>query len=208
MRLIIARHAETHKNKEKILQGSGTGIGSPLTDFGVRQADALCNHLLQTFSFDAVIVSPAKRTLDTALPLKNQVILFYEDEAIKEIDCGSWEGKSVATLESVHKDDWDSWKQAPLQFTFPDGESIKDVSIRTSEFLKELHNKDYVNDVLLVSHSATISTMIANILELDLHYAWENGLAYHKNAEYSVFNFDISGELLDYSLKLKDHLNI
>ena len=206
MRVIIARHAETHQNEDNVLQGSGTGNGSALTEFGKRQSVELCNELLGEFDVKSIIVSPARRTRDTIEPMKHCASTFIEDENIREIDCGDWEGRSIARLEQECKNEWEIWKTHPLSFAFPGGESINDVFSRTDQFLKGLLKSNELSDVLLISHSATISTLIANILSVELSEAWNTRLGYHNNAEFSVFNFGNSTELLDYSLKNRNHL--
>jgi len=206
MRVIVARHAQTHSNKEKIMQGSGTGIGAPLTDAGRKQSETLCRHLLAQFDVQTIITSPARRTLDSIAPMKHHVSTYLKDEKVREIDCGDWEGRSIASLESECSNEWQLWKNKPLGFTFPGGESIQDVFNRTDQFLKDLLSSNHLSDVLIISHSATISTLIANITNSDLSEAWETGLGYHKNTQYSIFNFSGSGALLDYTLKIDDHL--
>ncbi|WP_196161112.1 histidine phosphatase family protein [Reinekea sp. G2M2-21] len=206
MRVIVARHAETQKNKEKILQGSGAGLGSTLTEVGIRQSNKLCDHLLREFDISTVISSPSRRTLETVRSIQDRVSVFTTNSNLREIDCGDWEGVKISVLESEYRAAWDRWKNEPLGFTFPGGESLNDVYKRTRLFLSELFNGKTQGDVLLVSHSATISTLIANAMKIDLSEAWETGIGYHKNAHYSVFSFDELGGIKESTLKIGSHL--
>ena len=205
MTLLIVRHAQTHSNVARHFQGSGTGAGSTLTEEGQRQARALANHLVKHFEVDKIYSSPSQRTLETANILNKslQIPLTIQSE-LREIDCGDWENKASDLIERSYPEQWALWQNEPLAFCFPNGESLLNVQARTTLLLKNLTNETK-GTVLLVSHSATISVMLAFLHGWSLEKAWAEGRAYHQNTAFSKLEFD-AGNLILSEIACTPHL--
>ena len=205
MRLLIVRHAQTHSNVARRFQGSGRGVGSVLTQEGRRQALTLANHLEKRFKVDKIYSSPSKRTLETAEILNDalQSSIHIQND-LREIDCGDWEDKTSELIERTNPEQWAVWQSEPLAFRFPNGESLLDVRARTVPFLENLIGETG-QTIALVSHSATISVMLASLHNWSLREAWADGRGYHPNAAFSVLEFK-TGKLTFSEIACTPHL--
>ena len=85
-----------------------------------------------------------------------------------------------------------------------------DVQRRVGSFFDKLHlerNRENRANVLLVSHSATISALMAHVHRWDLLEAWLSGRAIHRNTASSVLTFDKnSGGLIRSEIASTVHL--
>ena len=97
MKIYITRHSLTTWNEEKRLQG---WKNSDLTKQGLEDAKRLGNYL-KNQSFDGIYSSPLKRAKETAqLIFPNKTII--EDDRLKEMNFGDYEGKFIDELKKEH----------------------------------------------------------------------------------------------------------
>ena len=144
----LVRHAQSEYNKDKLF----TGWHDPeLTDHGKHKAHDLKEELY-TVKFDHVYSSPLKRALQTAnIIIDDKEIIV--DERLKERSYGDWSAKNKEEVKSIEGEAnyyaaRRGWETSP-----PNGESLKDVSIRVKPFIDSLPN---VGNILVVSHGNTI----------------------------------------------------
>ena len=207
MQIFVVRHAQTHSNLEKRLQGSGSP-GATLTREGMEQAARLAQHLARMdLHFNYIYTSDAVRAKRTAAILAESLHApVTERRELREINCGDWENRTHAELERVHPDAWRKWLSDPTDFCFPRGESLLEVQRRASSLFNQVVLEKRRN-VILVSHSATISALLAYVHGWSLLEAWREGRAMHKNTAFTrLYIDDASGKLLDSSLASVEHL--
>lgn len=144
----FVRHAQSEYNKKKLF----TGWHDPnLTQHGIHIAHELKEELYG-IKFDKVFSSPLKRAFSTAqILIDDQEIVI--DDRLKERSYGDWSAKSKEEVKSlVGEESYYSarrgWETSP-----PNGESLKDVSLRVKSFIDELPN---TGNILVVSHGNTI----------------------------------------------------
>ena len=207
MQIFVVRHAQTHSNLEKRIQGSGLP-GATLTRGGTEQAARLAQHLARmALHFDRIYTSDAIRAKRTAAILAGPLhASVTEHRELREINRGDWENMTHAELERTYPDEWRKWLSDPTDFRFPGGESLLEVQKRASTFFNKVVSEKRQN-VILVSHSATISALLAYVHGWDLLEAWREGRAMHKNTAFThLYVDDASGELLNSSLASVEHL--
>ena len=142
MKLYVARHGETGWNALNKVCGR-TDV--PLTELGVKQAEALADRV-EGLGIDLIISSPMARALDTARPAARRLGLpILTDDRLIEQNYGIFEG--------VDRQD-PGFLQNKRQFAFryPGGESMMDVAHRVYGLLEELKGKYSDRRVLLVCH--------------------------------------------------------
>lgn len=172
MRLYIIRHGETDWNQAGRLQGQ-TDI--PLNENGIRLAQ-VTGAGMKHIPFDLAITSPLKRARQTAeLVLGERNIPILEDKRIAEISFGSWEGLGCrkTRFEIPSEGFWDFYNN-PFHFVPPaDGESIRQLCVRTGEFWQELMNTPEYQDktILIASHGCACRAILNNVYE-DKHDFW------------------------------------
>src|SRR5690349_17933268 len=102
MRLILVRHGESEWNRTGRYQGQED---APLSELGLRQADALANRL-KNESLDAIYTSPLQRALRTAEAIArfHPQVPFREDKALYEIHHGVWQGLLASEVRERYPD--------------------------------------------------------------------------------------------------------
>ncbi len=170
-RIILVRHGETDWNKQGRFQGQ---IDIPLNTNGKAQAKAasefLKNNLIQK-AFSSSLSRP-KETAKIILNEHPGIEISLKDN-LKEIGHGKWEGK----LESEIRSDWpdllNEWKISPEKVQMPEGENIKEVSLRSiagwNEICKDLKNDE---TALVVAHDAVNKTILCHLLGLMPSKIW------------------------------------
>lgn len=159
----LLRHAQSVANVKGILAGQDDSV--ELSKEGFKQAQALVPYL-NSINFSQVYSSPMTRCIQTITPfmVKKSDLKFKVDERIIEMNYGDWSGKKLAKLSKDNK--WRSVQTKPSTFTFPGGESFKNMRRRVDQMLSHLAGKK--GPVLIVTHGDIIKMMITSCLGLPI----------------------------------------
>ncbi len=153
--LTLVRHGETDNNKKKLLQGGN--IDAELNDTGRSQASEQAK-ALKGRTFDAIIASPLKRSMETARIIAKElgVTEVIEMEELKERDAGSWSGNTIDSL-------WEKFPEEPkglcpsFHYATPEGgESLSSFNSRLEKACAILREHYKGKKVLVVSHRGTM----------------------------------------------------
>ena len=145
----FVRHAQSEYNKQRLF----TGWHDPeLTELGLIAASDL-KQKLSSIKFDYVYSSPLKRASSTAMSIIGDSTLIKYDDRLKERSYGDWAGLNKTEIKNQIGEDQfiaarRGWDTKP-----PNGESLKDVSIRVNSFISSLPS---TGNILVVSHGNTI----------------------------------------------------
>lgn len=162
--LLLVRHGKT-PTTGTVLPGRASGLH--LSDEGVRQSEELVNELKSIDKFSAIYCSPLERARETASPLAQaRSIEPTIDERLYECDFGEWTGRRLDELSKLKE--WQIVQQAPSKFRFPKGESFREMSTRTIDFLDFVHIKHRGEVVVAFSHADPIKALIAHCLGIHL----------------------------------------
>lgn len=152
MKIWITRHGQTDLNKEHLMQGR---IDKPLNQTGIEQAKSI-RKMIGDVTFDAVYASPLDRAITTASIIgnikKDQVIV---DSRIIETDFGKYDCKKYTGMGPRMTLYWALPEVFPAP---PTVESVASMVQRSSDFLKELEQKNYEN-VLVTCHGGIIRAL-------------------------------------------------
>ncbi len=156
MKIYIVRHGETVLNAKGVMQGR---LDEPLNQNG-RDLAEVTGKAMKGICFDACISSPLNRAMETAkiiLRESGNEIPITTDDRIIEINFGDIEGKKITEMgEKGYRFFMD-----PLHFAgFPNGETIRDLCVRTQEFLNELIDGDDGKTVLVSTHGVAMRAMV------------------------------------------------
>lgn len=178
MQIYIIRHGETKSNEEGRLQG---WLDDPLNAFGIRLAEETGRALKGT-KFDAVFSSPllrARQTAEILLRESGNSAEIREDDRIREIHMGDAEGKRFRPGQcEVDPVRIAAFFRDPVHApAFPNGESVREVMVRTQAFLKELAGKEY-ETVLISTHGCALRCML-NFLYSDPGDFWHGHVPYN-----------------------------
>lgn len=146
----------------------------PLTENGWQQ---MKNALSADNYWDVIVSSPLSRC---ALFSKEYVTKYpceyVEDERIKELHFGEWEGKTAESLMKTDKDRLQNFWQDPVNHSPPGGESLKIFSDRIHSVWDDLKQQYQGKNILLISHAGVIRMLFHKIAAVPLD---------------SIFNIDV-----------------
>ena len=131
MRLyVIARHAESTLNIERIINGDPS-VDVPLTDDGREEARQLGIQVANV-PLELCVHTRFGRTRDTAaIALHGRDVPMTVEPLLDDIDVGELEGRSI--------DDYRAWKRAHSRSDrFPGGESLDDAALRYARGFRAL----------------------------------------------------------------------
>ena len=165
-RIVLLRHAHSTANLKNVLAGRTEGIA--LSAKGEKQAQDLAERIGDT-RFDAVVVSPIQRCLQTLEPWMQSYgkgITPQIDDGFSEVDYGTWTGKSLAVLQRNKL--WKTVQNHPSQMVFPQGESLLEMQSRAVASFHRVENLKGKLPRLIVSHGDVIKSIVAHALGMHL----------------------------------------
>ena len=164
--IYLMRHGQTVWNKAGRLQG---WLDSPLTEQGIQDAQAqgrLLQPLLERHPQMPIYSSPQGRALRTArLALGPSPREIHQDDRLREISAGSWNGKTLVDIEETWPALFESASNAfELMFYAPDGEGAQAVETRLLSFLGDLKGP-----TAIFTHGATMSMLRGLLCDIPFH---------------------------------------
>lgn len=167
--LYFVRHGETEWNRVGRYQGS-TNV--PLSETGLRQADITADYLAD-FSFDGIFTSPLDRARITAEKIAEKhhmepVVM----PDLSELCFGEWEGKTFDEINSLWPGQIDELYDHPDRLLIPGGETFQQLENRTMNAISDILDRGDDHTWLIVSHGASIRSMLCGLLEIPIAHAW------------------------------------
>ena len=164
-RLLLVRHGATVFSAEDRFAGSSDVA---LSDEGRAQAVALGNRIAKE-KISAAYCSDMSRAIETATLLAQpHGLIATPNRALREVDHGHWEGMRHKEVEERFAHEYAAWDADPLLAAPKGGESGLAVLARSLPALCEILLKHTGQQVLIVSHKATLRILIASLLGMDL----------------------------------------
>ena len=163
-RLYLVRHGATTRTEEDRFSGA---ISVDLSAEGRRQAGRLAERLAHA-DLRAAYASPLSRAAETCALLCLPHGLSYETrDGLREISHGHWEGLTRAEVEARFGDEYRMWEADPFTFAPLGGESGQSVLARALPVIRSIVKAHPGEEVLVVSHKATIRLVLSNLLGFD-----------------------------------------
>jgi broad specificity phosphatase PhoE len=163
-RIYMVRHGATKLSAEDRFAGA---VDVELSEEGKFQAAQLAERLADD-SITAVYCSPMTRTIQTAAILAAPHNLsLTQREGLREINHGHWEGMRRADVEAQFPEEYAAWEEDPLTFAPQGGEAGVNVIARALPVIREIVLEHRGQNVLIVSHKATLRLIISSLLGFD-----------------------------------------
>lgn len=163
-RLYLVRHGATQLTAEDRFSGS---VGVDLSDEGRAQAQRLAARLAG-HEIAAAFCSPLSRTLETAeIIAKPHALTPIVRDGLREISHGHWEGITRQQVEEQFAEEYAAWDSDPFTFAPEGGESGISVLARALPVIREIVLRYEGQNVLVVSHKATLRLIISSLLGFD-----------------------------------------
>lgn len=163
-RIFLIRHGATVLTAEDRFAGA-TDV--ELSDEGRDQARKLGKRLSME-KIAAVYASPLGRTIETAtLIAKPHGLDVVRRDGLREISHGRWEQMTRHEVEEKFPEEAAAWEQDPYTFAPVGGESGLAVTARALPVLIEIVRAHPKEQVIIVSHKATIRLLLSSLLGFD-----------------------------------------
>ncbi len=169
MTLTLVRHAEVLKE----FRGKYNGhIDIALSQNGKAQAKELAQKLKET-TFDKVYCSDLLRARETLAAFELKQKIFYTPR-LREKSWGKHEGKSFVEIEAqgIKYKNFEQW------INTLDGEEMSEYIERLREFFYEDIFKQEAQNILVVTHSGVIKTLLHLTKKITLEEAFSTTLPY------------------------------
>jgi broad specificity phosphatase PhoE len=148
----------------------GRRVDASLDAHGREQAQALAEKLASRALAREIHASPRLRTLETA-----EIIAWRVGADVRicapldEVDFGHWSGRTFEMLQGDSA--WQEWNEHRSSASTPTGETIASVQARAMQVLSDLASEWSERDVLIVSHSEVIRSIVMHCLDISAdHY--------------------------------------
>src|ERR1700756_3068612 len=163
-RVFMVRHGATVLSAEDRFAGV-TDV--ELSEEGREQARRLAERLSDE-KISAIYASPLGRTVETARILAAPHGLQVRTcDGFREISHGHWEGMRRREVEEKFPDEMAEWEKDPYTFAPVGGESGLAVTARALPALIDLVREHPGENILIVSHKATIRLLLSSLLGFD-----------------------------------------
>lgn len=158
----LVRHGEVEAPAGVFLGKTDAGLSAEGRGHGGWLADRLKN-----LPVDRCFCSPLLRAQQTASFIAESKGLEIEThDDLREIDFGRWEGRCFDEIKAAEQQEVKNWCENPLDFNFPEGDSVVDFIARVEQYHRRLLQEDGEN-LLLVTHGGVIRTLLVHMLNLD-----------------------------------------
>ncbi len=160
--VLLIRHGQTDWNVERRWQGH---YDAPLNAVGREQARRLARRLA-VWPIEAIYSSALQRAAETARILARAVgVTPVLDPAWRELHVGVFEGH---TREEIRERFPEAWAQMTHGFVeAPQGESVAELGRRVAPRFEELLAGHSGQMIAIVSHGATLRSLLGHVLGLD-----------------------------------------
>jgi probable phosphoglycerate mutase len=166
-KLFLVRHGESEWNKLKKVQGQKD---IPLTEKGIEQAKLIGKRLINE-GIEKIYTSDLKRAYDTASIIGKMLnIEVIPSKELREINFGIWEGLTSDIIKSKFSKKHELWLKNPEMLKVEGAESILDLQLRAMNEINKIISDENIDNVLIVSHSATLKAIILGLLNMDIGY--------------------------------------
>lgn len=163
-RIYMVRHGATKLSSEDRFAGA---VDVELSEEGIFQAERLAERLADD-DMKAVYCSPMTRTVQTATILASpHQLALIQKNGLREIDHGHWEGMRRADVEAQFPEEYSAWEEDPLTFAPEGGEAGVNVIARALPVIRQIVLEHRGQNVLVVSHKATLRLIISSLLGFD-----------------------------------------
>lgn len=166
--LYIARHGQTVDNLENRIQGH---TDSPLTELGVRQAEAIADRLASE-SFAAIYSSDLGRAVRTAEVIASrQGLPINTTPLLRESNLGVAQGLTVKEFAERWPEDYRLWQMDSTMHRPPRAETIEQVVERCGEFIQQaLAERSDREKLAVIAHSGSLRGLICAAFSLPVEF--------------------------------------
>ena len=186
LRLLLVRHGQAEGNQHGVFLGRSD---AELTEVGLEQVRFLAEKLADE-EITQIYTSPLLRAHKTASVLARAHGLEPAlDARLVEQDFGRWDGLRFKQVKETFSEGLRAWADGGPEIAPNGGEALKAVAERVASFLADLQHYREGETVLVVSHAATLQTLICLLLETPLRNLWAYRIQGGSLTEIELFDY-------------------
>ncbi len=166
LELYFLRHGQTASSRANSFCGSGMDV--PLTSEGEAMGRGFADYYKET-NWEAIYYSPLLRTRLTAeMICGGRDIPMRQENDLREIAYGAWEGKTIEEVDNEYHDEHISWIADPAWYPPTDGETATSVARRGTQVIQAIRDEFDDGKIVIVSHKATIRIILCSLIGIDV----------------------------------------
>lgn len=159
----LVRHCQSIANsKRKYNSKAQDDLG--LSEIGLLQAESVGRYFAGK-KIDLIVTSPFKRTLQTTDAIRkyaNAVVI--RSDALRELDCGEWDGETEEKILEKFPEAWRGWHFDPQNNPIPGGESLIEVQVRALTEFESMVKKNPGKTIVFVTHYCVFNVLMCSLL--------------------------------------------
>lgn len=193
MNIYLVRHGELDW-KDNIKKCIGI-TDKDLNENGVKNAE-LVGNFFKDKNIKRIYTSGLKRCKKTAQIISSILnIPYYIEGNLEEIDMGIWENKSFDYIKINYSEEYKQRGLNISDFRIEKGETFRECYERSKIIFKQLSEESYNDNIIMISHSGVIKSIICfienrhidEVLNIKLDYGSIIQINYNKN-EYKILS--------------------
>ena len=154
-RLLIIRHGNSEANTKGTFAGA---TDSPLTELGLRQAEATAQYIEQNYSVDVVYASDLSRAFITGKAVAERFGLpVIPTKEMREIFAGEWEGQNFDAL--IKRKSFQLWKTDIGNAVCDGGESVAQLQSRIVTEVMRIARENPGKTVAIATHATPVRVL-------------------------------------------------
>jgi len=188
MQIYLVRHGKIEWKKDKAYIGQ---MDLPLSMEGILQAEKLREYF-EKIPLDQAYTSPLSRCVKTLdILLADRPVPRVQVDALKEIDMGKWDGKSISEIKNCCPAVYQQRGREIDIFTPPAGESFLDLKQRVMPAFEKIIMQSISKSILILAHAGVIRVILADLLGLSIKEIFKWSVVY---ADIFKLDYDLENE--------------
>lgn len=169
-RILLIRHGHVEGIEPARFRGR---IELPLTEQGIAQARAVARRIAEGWSPSKVYTSPMQRCVTTGSFIADACGCPLEPlQDLNDIDYGDLQWKTHIEVKQEFPELFEKWFSAPHLVRYPNGDSLQDLVMRTSNALRLVLDRHASDTVVLVGHDNVNRALLLQLLDQPLSAYW------------------------------------
>ncbi|MBO5926738.1 MAG: histidine phosphatase family protein [Clostridia bacterium] len=183
--ILIVRHGQSVSNNLATMTGQKD---SPLSEYGLKQAEIVSEHLFKNYKISAIYSSDLTRAVQTLNPLSRfSGLEIRKISDLREMNMGVWQGKKISDLNEDSL--FVKWRDYDSTIKIPGGESFLELQERVYKAIQKIAIENSGRTVAVVTHGGAIRMLLAKILNVQPEN-WKEKLKYVTNASITRIEYE------------------
>lgn len=159
----LVRHGTSVANERRIYS-SIIEQDMGLSELGKKQVLGVAEFLADK-KIRGIYSSPFKRAIQTSEAISKKSGCEIETiEALREMNCGKWEGYTEMQIQEKFRNAWKGWHYDPQNNPIPGGESLMEVQVRALPVFNSIVKKSKGKNAVIVTHYCVFNVLLCSLV--------------------------------------------